>query len=92
MSEIVPSLTSPSQIPVYYAMETMKELEYDEDEADHPLDEAWEMHYTEGKRRCMSIQVRGSFFSVQAWMGTSDTKSQVDGVTPLRENYLDFVH
>ena len=51
------ALTSPA-VPVYYAMETMKELEYDEDDNDIPLDEAWEMHYTEGKRRCMSIQVR----------------------------------
>lgn len=60
MEDIVPSLTKPP-VPVYYAMETMKELEYDEDEADIPMDEAWEMHYTEGKRRCMSQQVEEKF-------------------------------
>jgi hypothetical protein len=60
MSDVVPALQNPP-VPVFYAMETMKELEYDEDEADFPLDEAWEMHYTEGKRRTMSQQVEATF-------------------------------
>ena len=49
-------------MPVHYAMETIGDLVYDEADAeDIPLDEAWEMHYTEAKRRVMSKQVEEHF-------------------------------
>merc|ERR1712196_395218 len=48
-------------LDVFYALETMPELEYDEGDTDDVMDEKAMHHYTEGKRRVMSTQVEKYF-------------------------------
>jgi hypothetical protein len=62
LSEMKPILTRKDKpLEVFYALETMPELAYDEGDSDEVMDEKAFYHYTEGKRRVMSQQVEKCF-------------------------------